>query len=95
MKNAIYIVDSGKTYKLLTSNENSLAMVNELEKSSYIKYYSLKYLFGSSNSEVLVPGNEFNILYKAYDTVSSMTPEKSDEIAKDIFNERYEDLSIE
>ena len=88
-ENAIYIVDSGKTYKLLTSNENSLAMVNELEKSSYIKYYSLKYLFGSS-SEVLVPGNEFNILYKSYDTVSSMTPEKSDEIAKDIFNERYD-----
>ncbi len=91
-ENAIYIVDSGKTYKLLTSNENSLAMVNQLEKSFYVKYYSLNYLFGS-NSDVLVPGNDFNIAYKSYDTISSMTIEKSEQVAKGIFGERYDFIS--
>ncbi len=88
-ENAIYIVNARKTYRMLTLNENSLDMINELEKSYYTKYYSLRYLFGSS-SEVLVPANDVSLSYKSYDTISSMTAEKSDDIAKGIFNERYD-----
>lgn len=89
---AIYIVDTDKIYKLITSNQNSLAMVNQLEKLPYIKYYSLNYLFGSK-SEVLVPSNDFNIIYKSYDTISSITTQKSEQIAKGIFIERYDFIS--